>query len=109
MVLEPMDNFERELHEAMERRPAPPSLKRGILERRWQQRSRQRMRMVWFERLAASLVLAGVAGGAVIGHYAVERRKGEEAKQQVFTALRITNRALEKMNAQLKQQDRNFR
>ena len=104
-----MDNFERELHEAMERRPAPPSLKRGILERRWQQRSRQRMRMVWFERLAASLVLAGVAGGAVIGHYAVERRKGEEAKQQVFTALRITNRALEKMNAQLKQQDRNFR
>ncbi len=96
-----MDNFERELHEAMERRPAPPSLKRGILERRWQQRSRQRMRMVWFERLAASLVLAGVAGGAVIGHYAIERRKGEEAKQQVFTALRITNRALEEMNRQL--------
>jgi hypothetical protein len=104
-----MDNFERELSEALERRPAPLSLKRGILERRWQQRSRQRMRMVWFERLAASLVLAGVAGGAVIGHYAVERRKGEEAKQQVFTALRIANHALEEMNAQLKQQDRNFR
>ncbi len=109
MVLEPMDNFERELSEALARRPAPPSLKRGILERRWQQRSRQRMRMVWFERLAASLVLAGVAGGAVIGHYAIERRKGEEAKEQVFTALRITNHALEHMNAQLKQQDRNFR
>ncbi len=107
VVFEPMDNFERELHEAMERRPAPLSLKRGILEHRWQQRSRQRMRMVWFERLAASFVVAAVAGGVAIGHYAVERRKGEEAKQQVFTALRITNHALEQMNAQLEHQDNN--
>jgi hypothetical protein len=37
----------------------------------------------------------------VAGHYAIERRKGEEAKQQVFTALRITNHALDHMNKQL--------
>jgi cell division protein FtsB len=105
-----MDGLERELSEALARRPAPPSLKHKVMERRSRERAQRRQqRMEWFERLAASLVLAGVAGGAVIGHYAVERRKGEEAKQQVFTALRIANHALEQMNAQLKQQDRNLR
>ena len=69
--------------------------------------ARQRSRMIWFERIAASLVLAGVAGGAMVGHYAIERRKGEEAKQQVFTALRITNHAFEVMNAQLQARDKN--
>jgi len=58
--------------------------------------------LVWLERIAASLVLASVAGSVVVEHYAVERRKGEEAKQQVFTALRITNRALDVMNEQLR-------
>jgi hypothetical protein len=101
-----MDDFELELSEAMHRRPAPPSLKRRILERRWQRRAQQRSRMVWFERIAASLVLGAVAGGALMGHYANERRKGEEAKQQVFTALRITNHALDQVNAQLEEHNR---
>jgi formate-dependent nitrite reductase membrane component NrfD len=68
--------------------------------------ARQRSRMIWFERIAASLVMAGVAGGALVGHYAIERRKGEEAKQQVFTALRVTNHALQVMNAQLQERDK---
>jgi hypothetical protein len=103
-----MDEFERELREAMERRPAPPGLKRKVMERRWQLRSRQHRRMVWYERLAASVVLAGAVGGAVAWHHAAEeRRRGEEAKQQVFTALRITNHALEQVSAQLEKQDRN--
>ena len=101
-----MDDFERELQDALHLQPAPPSLKRKVMERRWQQRKRQRARVVWFERIAASLVLAAVAGGAVIGHYANERRKGEEAKQQVFTALRITNHALDQVSAQLEERDR---
>ena len=61
--------------------------------------------MIWLERIAASLVVAGVAGSAVVGHYAVERRKGEEAKQQVFTALRITNHALGQVGEQLAEHD----
>jgi len=110
---EVIDEFEREIRESLERQPPPASLKRKVMERRWQNRAqldpshtsaRQRSRMIWFERIAASLVLAGVAGSAAIGHYAVERRKGEEAKQQVFTALRITNHAFQVMNAQLQQQ-----
>lgn len=111
----PFDDFECELREGLKRQPAPPSLKRKVMDRRAQNReqlqfrrsaARQRNRMIWLERIAASLVLAGVAGSAVVGHYAVERRKGEEAKQQVFTALRITNHAFQVMNAQLQHQDK---
>lgn len=98
----PFDEFERELHEALERRLAPPGLKSKVMERREQERRRRHSRMIWLERIAASLLVASVAGSAVVGHYAIERRKGEEAKQQVFTALRITNHAFEVMNRQLR-------
>ncbi len=104
-----MDELERELRLAVQRQPAPPSLKRRVMERRRQQRARQHRRMVWFERLAASVVLAGVAGGAAFWRHEVEQRRGEEAKQQVFTALRITNHALQVMNAQLEERNKNSR
>ena len=101
---EPIDDFEQELRQAMERRPAPPSLKRKILERRRRQNTeRLHGRMVLWQRLAASVVLAGVLGGAFAWRNAEERRRGEEAKQQVFTALRVANHALNEMNAQLKE------
>jgi hypothetical protein len=111
---EPIDGFERELSRSLERQPAPASLKRKVMEGRQNRTrlhlsrtsARQRSRMIWFERIAASLVLAGVAGGAVMGHYAIERRKGEEAKQQVFAALRVTNHALQVMNEQLQERDK---
>ncbi len=115
MPFEHIDDFERELQKGLQRQPAPTSLKRKVMDRRAQNReplqfrrstARQHTRMVWLERIAASLVLAGVAGSAAMGHYAVERRKGEEAKQQVFTALRITNHAFRVMNEQLQQQDK---
>ncbi len=114
MPFEPINEFERELSRSLEREPAPASLKRKVMEGRQNRvrlhltrtAARQRSRMIWFERIAASLVLAGVAGGAVMGHYAIERRKGEEAKQQVFTALRITNHAFEVMNEQLQERDK---
>ncbi len=97
-----MDDFERELKQAMERRPAPPSLKRRIV----QQRSMQRIHKVQshtilWQRLAASLVLAGVLGGAYGWRQHEERRKGEEAARQVLIALRITNHALNDMNSRL--------
>jgi hypothetical protein len=104
---EPMDELERELREALERQPAPPGLKRKVMERRWRDRAERRStRIVVWRRLAASVVLAGAVGGALAWRNAEERRRGEEAKQQVFTALRIAHRALEQMNAQLKEQDR---
>jgi hypothetical protein len=107
--LEPLDNiadFERELQSALARRPAPPDLKRKIVGRLWQQASRSHRRMIWMERLAAAVILVAVAGGAAYWHHEVEKRRGEEAKQQVFTALRIANHALEQMNAQLAEHNR---
>ena len=113
-----IDEFERELRRSLERQPAPASLKRKVMEQRRQQRAQvrfsrtsaaQRSRMIWFERIAASLVVASVAGSAVAGHYAIERRKGEEANQQVFTALRITNHAIQVMNRQLQERDKDSR
>lgn len=100
-----MDDFERELREAFERQPAPPALKRRVMEQR--QWRRPQSRAFGWQRLAASLVLAAVLGGALAWHRAEERRKGEEASQQVLTALRITNHALNEMNARLVSHDRN--
>lgn len=97
-----MDDFEEELRQTMLRLPAPPSLKRKILARRSRQKTeRVHARMVMWQRVAASIVLAAMAGGAYVWHSAEQRRKGEEAKQQVMTALRITTRALQQMNQQL--------
>lgn len=103
-----MDDFEQELRQAMVRRPAPPSLKRKILDgRRRQNTERIHARVVMWQRLAASVVLAAMAGGAYAWHNAEQHRKGEEAKQQVMTAFRITGHALERMNQQLADRNRN--
>jgi hypothetical protein len=99
---EPMDDFERELRQAFERRPAPPSLRRKVMERRRRQNTeRLHHRVVFWQRLAASVLLAGAVGGAFAWRNGVERRKGEAAREQVFTALRIANHALNVMNEQL--------
>ena len=96
------DEFERELKQAFERRPAPPSLKRKLMDRRSRQRTeRLHLRKVMWERLAACLVLAALVGGGFEWHQREEQRKGEAARQQVLTALRITGQALDRMNVRL--------
>jgi hypothetical protein len=110
MFVEPEENnfgqmagFERELRGALARRPAPLDLKRKVMQQHRASAGSHRERVIWFERLAASLVLAGAVGGAVVWRHAEEQRRGEEVKQQLYTALRITNHTLEEMNAQLQQ------
>jgi uncharacterized protein involved in tolerance to divalent cations len=101
------EQFEHELAQAFERRPAPPSLKRKLMDRRSRERSvRLRNRKVVWERLAACMVLAGVLGGAYTWHDREERRKGEAAREQVMIALRITNHALNQVKTQLAEHDR---
>ncbi len=90
------DEFERELAQAFERRPAPPSLKRKLMERRRRQNTeRLRFRAVMWQRLAASVLLAAALGGGFAWRNREEQRKGEAARQQVMTALRITSHALD--------------
>ena len=109
MELEHRDDFERELQQALERRPAPPSLKAKILQRRGMRtiERRHNISLMW-QRLAAGLVLAAVLGGAVKWQMqrTEERRKGEEARRQVMVALRITGHALKEMNTRLVTRDR---
>jgi hypothetical protein len=100
-----MDDFEQELRQAMERRPAPPRLKSKVMD----QRSRRKTQRFWsrtllWQRLAAGLVLAAVSAGGVTWrnyHNDETRREGEVAREQVMTALRITSHALNQVNTQL--------
>jgi hypothetical protein len=96
-----MEEFESELRQALERRAAPASLKRRIMARRDLKRPHS-VSAIW-QRLAAVLVLGAVLGGAAEWEARVreERRRGEAAREQVLTALRITGHALNQMNRQL--------
>jgi hypothetical protein len=104
-----MDDFEKELAQALERRPAPPSLKRRVMERRGL-RTMERRRNYWviWERVAAGLLVAAMLGGAVEWRMrkAEEQRQGEEARRQVMIALRITGHTLNEVNARLTERNR---
>lgn len=103
MKPEPMEEFELELREALRPRTAPLSLKRGVMEKRCARRLRP---IANWQRLAASVALAAALGGVAQWRHAEEVRKGEAARQQVLTALRIAGYALDKMNLQLAAQGR---
>ncbi len=100
-----MDDFEKELGQALERRPAPPSLKRRVMQRRGLLTVERRRHNVWlaWQRVAAGLLVAAMLGGAMEWRMrkAEEQRQGEEARRQVMIALRITGHALNEVNAQL--------
>lgn len=104
MEFEPMDDFERDLQQALQRRPAPPSLKGRIMERRGLLTIERRHThwLIW-QRVAAGLLLAAALGGAMKWnlHREEEKRQGEEARRQVMIALRITGHALNEVHEQL--------
>lgn len=116
MAPEEMDEFERELRQALERRPAPPGLKRKLMA----QRSANAARGGWWTRLVraghgrgwatatAALLLLAMAGGGVRWELdkRQEQRKGEAAREQVMTALRITGHALNEVQTRLAEHDR---
>ena len=99
-----MADFEARLRGAMQRQEAPLGLKQRVLA---QARERRRAQQPWWrvhlvQRVAASLVLAAVCGGYAVYHQqAEERRKGEEAREQVMTAIRITSKTLGRVNERL--------
>lgn len=114
MEHEPFDEFELELKQALQRRPAPPSLKRRLMAQRAERKHplAGRNSFVLWQRLAASVVLVAALGGGFAWrqHEQEQRkedqRKGEEARQQVLTALRITSHALDHVQVQLAAHDR---
>lgn len=103
------DEFERELKQALERRPAPPGLKTRIMAMRRQRHANKRHwhSLLWM-RLAASLLIVAIIGGAIRWDYEriQERRRGEAARQQVMTALRVTQHALDLVQQRLSARNR---
>ena len=98
MKPEPIDAFERELRSALQRRPAPPAFKQNLLHRRQAAASH---RFLW-QRLAASILLAvAVSSLLTWNHITQQRRHGEEARRQLFIALRITHHALTDVQTRL--------
>jgi hypothetical protein len=97
-----MKELEQELQQALERQPAPAGLKHKIMERRRPAQWRIGYALAW-QRMAASLALAATLAGAAgwVWHEREERRRGEAARQQVLTALRITGHALNHVSNQL--------
>jgi uncharacterized protein involved in tolerance to divalent cations len=101
------DDFEKNLHEALVRRPAPPGLRQRILDQRDRRRvEKHRSRVVFWQRLAACLVLSGALGSFFTWRHVEQERRGEAARQEVMTALRITNHTLEQIHARLAARDR---
>jgi hypothetical protein len=99
-----MDEFELELKQALERRPAPPGLKARVMaQRNLRRMESRRSRSVMWLRLAASLVIVALLAVGVDWQMrrVEEQRKGELARQQVLTALRITGHALDQVQARL--------
>lgn len=107
--IEPMDEFEQELRQAFERRPAPPGLKRRLRERGLLDGGLQggrrtvevRRAFVPWQLLAACAALMAVLAGGVEWRHVEQVRKEEAAREQVLTALRITSQALNRMNTRL--------
>ena len=93
--------FERRLRFAMRRHEAPLGLKSRVLAQARARRQARHGRGWILQRIAASAVLAALFGGMAVYHETEERRKGEQAREQVMTALRITSKTLGRVNERL--------
>jgi hypothetical protein len=112
--IDPMGEFERELRQALERRPAPPGLKRRLREcgllkeplpdgrpKDVRRTAKIERPLISWQLLAASAALVAVLAGGVQWRHVEQERKAEAAREQVLTALRITSQALVRMNTRL--------
>lgn len=101
MEAEEMDELEQQLSQVLERLPAPPGLKRKVIERREEQLAARRRQLMWWRRLVIATAAICLLAAVWFWRGAEQRREGEEARRQVILALRITNRALTQMQSQL--------
>lgn len=81
-------NLENDLRRALRRESPPAGFAGRVLERIESDAARKPQSRPWWHAAAASVTLAAVLGG--YGAYrVVEHRRGEFAKEQVLTAMRI--------------------
>jgi hypothetical protein len=85
-------NLENDLERALGRKDAPAGFADRVMQRVDVEGARGEspaaMRPTWWRAAAASFTLAAMLGGYAT-HRVVEHRRGERAKEQVLTAMRI--------------------
>jgi hypothetical protein len=79
-------NLENDLKRALRRESPAPGFAGRVLQRI--EAGERTKRPVWWRTAAASITLAAILGGYAT-HKVVEHRRGERAKEQVLTAMRI--------------------
>ncbi|MFP5247440.1 MAG: hypothetical protein ACLGH0_12165 [Thermoanaerobaculia bacterium] len=79
-------NLENDLRRALRRESPAPGFAGRVLDRI--ERAETRRRPVWWRAAAASVTLAVLLGGYAT-HRVAEQRRGERAKEQLLTAMRI--------------------
>ena len=97
-MVEPIDDFERELREQLTARDAPEGFANRVMAR-VAVREKVHERRRWFRQpvwqwAAVTALAAVVAVGVGLQHEREQRREGEEARAQVMLALRITGTTL---------------
>ncbi len=97
-MVEPIDDFERELREQLTARDAPDGFADRVMAR-IAERDGTRERRRWFRQpmwqwATATAMAAVVALGVGVQYQREQRREGEEARAQVMLALRITGMTL---------------
>ena len=88
-------NLEDDLKRALRRQSPPAGFADRVMQRIEQESTEterrtpdHRTRPVWWRAAAASVTLAAILGGYAT-HRVAEHRRGEHAKEQVLTAMRI--------------------
>lgn len=107
-MVEPMDDFERELREQLQARSAPDGFADRVMARMPQRRTASlawlRPGMPMWRWAAAGVLVAGVVLGG-IERDRQQRLAGERAKEQVLLALRITGSTLRDVQEKVSARD----
>lgn len=81
-------SLENDLRRALRRESPAPGFAGRVMTRIERGEAVPRRRPVWWRAAAASVTLAALLGGYAT-HKVVEHRRGERAKEQLLTAMRI--------------------
>jgi hypothetical protein len=80
--------LENDLKHALRRQAPAPGFAGRVMQRIESESAKKQRQPVWWRAVAASFTLAAILGGYAT-HKVVEHRRGEHAKEQVITPMRI--------------------
>lgn len=110
-MVDRMDDFEKELRERLQARPAPAGFTDRVMRRVEQRKQRRVWTFLWQPawRWAVVAVLLAITALGGLEHERQQRIAGERARQQVLLALRITSTTLNQVQQKVNQDDASAR